>query len=112
MLRAADLDVDVAADHRLNVTSMTAHAATFAYCRGSASTSLKYCRLTMKGWMSPSSTASPRLVSASRSCQPGRGIGCQYCAHASDVARYEKRHGRISTGAGVRSTMRPARIAT
>src|SRR5262249_27352636 len=87
---AADLDVNVAADRRLDVTGhagIIAHAATLAYCRGNASTSLKYCRLAMKGCRSPSSAASPRLVSASRSCQPGRGIGCQWCAQASDVAR-------------------------
>src|SRR5258705_4505495 len=82
---AADFDMDIAADYRLDET---AHAGTAAkYCRGNASTSLKYCKLAMKGCRSPSSTASPRLVKAKRSCQPGRGIGCQYSAHPAGVAR-------------------------
>src|SRR6266436_5652748 len=107
---AIDLDTDVAADHRLDGTVHDDTVA--ASSRGSASRSLKYCRCAMKGCRSPSSTASPRLVSASRSCQPGFGMACQYSAHAADVARYEKRQDRINTGACVRSVIRPARIDT
>src|ERR1700681_2591882 len=103
-----DLDMDIAADHRLDIAG---HVGTAERCsRGSASTSLKYCRCAMNGCRSPSSLASSRLVKASRSCQPGLGVACQYSAHATGVARYEKRQDRISTGAGVRSTIRPERI--
>src|SRR5260370_27636609 len=105
---AIDLDMDVAADDRLNVT--VHDATTTKYCRGSANTSLKYCRFAMNGCRSPSSTASPRLVSASRSCHPGFGAACQCSVHAVDVARYAKRQDRISTGARVSSTIRPERI--
>src|SRR5204863_5609663 len=58
----ADLDMDVAAGHRFDVA---AHAATSAYCRGRASTSLKYCRFARKGCRSPSRAASPRWGRAS-----------------------------------------------
>src|SRR3979490_1467452 len=107
-----DFNVDVAAEHRFDVAG---HAGTTECCnRGSASTSLKYCTCAMNGCRSPSRTACSRLVNASRSCQPGRGAGCQYSAQApaqaAAVARWEKREDRISTGAGVRSTIRPARI--
>ena len=62
---AVDIDMDVTADQRLDIA--VHDAAMTKFCRGNASTSLKYCRLAMKGCRSPSSTASPRLVSASRS---------------------------------------------
>src|SRR4051794_31715673 len=62
MRLAADLDMDVATDDRLDIAiGTTAHADTVAKCgRGNASTSLKYCKFAMKGCRSPSSTASPR----------------------------------------------------
>ena len=51
MHRAVDVDMDVAPDHRLD---MSGHDDTIAKrCRGSASTSLKNCRCAMNGWMSP-----------------------------------------------------------
>src|SRR6267378_2613208 len=107
---AIDFDMDVAADHRLD---MAGHVDTAEpWNRGSASTSLKYCRCAMNGCRSPSSVASSRLVRASRSCQPGRGVGFQYSAQAAGDARYEKRQDRISTGAGVKSTILPPRIDT
>src|SRR5258706_11802281 len=105
-----DLDMDVASDHRLDIAG---HVGTAERCSlGSASTSLKYCRCAMKGCRSPSSVASSRLVKASRSCQPGRGVDFQYSAHAADDARYEKRQDRIRTGAGVKSMILPPRIDT
>src|SRR6266567_1852127 len=105
-----DFNVDVAAEHRFDIAG---HAGTTECCnRGSASTSLKYCRCVMNGCRSPSSVASSRLGNASRSCQPGRGAGCQYSAQAAGEARYEKRQVRISTGAGVRSMILPPRIET
>src|SRR3954469_10117942 len=82
-----DLDVDVAADDGLDKSG---HVVAPALPRGNASTSLKNCRWLMKGNRSPSRIASPLLVSASRSCQPGRGIGLQNSAHAAGEARYEK----------------------
>src|SRR6266702_4127934 len=64
-----DFNVDVAAEHRFDVAG---HAGTTECCnRGSASTSLKYCRCVMNGCRSPSSVASSRLVNASRSCRHG-----------------------------------------
>src|SRR5882724_7950081 len=82
---AVDLDMDVAADHRLDGA---VHCGTPERCgRGSASTSLKYCRCAMNGCRSPSRTACSCLVNASRSCQPGRGAACQYSAQAAAVAR-------------------------
>src|SRR5216684_6612853 len=107
---AFDRDMDVATDHRLDGAG---HDAIPVRCsRGSASTSLKYCRCAMNGCRSPSSVASSHLVKASRSCQPGRGAGFQYSAQAAADARYEKRQDRIRTGAGVKSTMLPPRIDT
>src|SRR5205085_8362677 len=95
---AADLDVDIAADDRLD---RAVHDTTAAWwSRGSASTSLKYCRCAMNGCRSPSSTACLRLVKASRSCHPGCGSGLQYSVEAVGVARYENRQERIKTGAG------------
>src|ERR1700730_1153441 len=105
-----DLDMDIAADHRLDIARHVGTAERWS--RGSASTSLKYCRCAMNGCRSPSSVASSRLVKASRSCQPGRGAGFQYSAQAVSDARYEKRQDRIRTGAAVKSTMRPPRIDT
>src|SRR5579872_7488195 len=104
---AADLDVNVPADDRL---TLAPHAALAT--RGSASRSLKYCKCAMKGCKSPSTAASPRLVSANRSCQPGRGSGCQYSCQAANDARYAKRQDRIKTGAGVISMIAPLRIET
>src|SRR6267378_4185425 len=105
---AIDFDMDVAADYRLD---MAGHVGTAERCnRGSASTSLKYCRCVMKGCRSPSNAASSRLVNASRSCQPGRGTGFQYSAQAVGEARYEKRQDRIRIGAGVKSMILPPRI--
>src|SRR6267154_2371719 len=61
-----DFNVDVAAEHRFDVAG---YAGTTECCnRGSASTSLKYCRCAMYGCRSPSSVASSRLVNASRAC--------------------------------------------
>src|SRR5260370_22731990 len=66
-----DLDMDIAADHRLDIAS---HVGTAERCsRGSASTSLKYCRCAMNGCRSPSTVASLPLVNRTRACQPSRG---------------------------------------
>src|ERR1700730_15610693 len=105
-----DLDMDITADHRLDMAGHVGTAERLS--RGSASTSLKYCRCAMNGCRSPSSVACSRLVKASRSCQPGRGTGFQYSAQAAADARYENRQDRIKTGAGVKSTMLPPRIDT
>src|SRR5579872_3035271 len=105
---AADLDVNVPADDRL---TLAPHAA-LATTRGSASRSLKYCKCVMKGCRSPSTAASPRLVRAKRSCQPGRGTTCQYSCQAANDARYAKLQERISTGAGVISMIAPLLIET
>src|SRR4029079_12676999 len=66
--------------------------------RGAASKSLKYCRLASSGCRSPSMRAAPRLVSASRSCQPGSGMGSQKLRQASAVALIWKREERIRIG--------------
>ena len=65
MKLAVDIDIHVATDDRFY---HDVHDTTVAKSRrGSASTSLKYCRFVMNGCRSPSSMASPRLVSASKS---------------------------------------------
>src|SRR5229473_5412299 len=92
---AIDFDMDVAADHRLDMAGNV--GTDEPWSRGSASTSLKYCRCAMNGCRSPSSVASSRLINASRSCQPGRGAGFQYSAQAAGDARYENRQDRIRT---------------
>ena len=67
--------------------------ASLARRRGDASRSLKYCRLAISGCRSPSMRAAPRLVSASRSCQPGSGTGCHNLRQASVVALISKARG-------------------
>src|SRR3954452_5625502 len=101
--RALYGDMNVAADNWLDQTGHCAFT-----LRGSASTSLKYCRWVMNGNRSPSRTASPPLVSASRSWQPGRGTGFQNSIHVAADNRYEKHHERINSGPSVTLTIRPA----
>src|SRR4051794_11576789 len=79
-----DLDMHVAPDDRLD---KSAHVAALTLPRGNASTSLKNCRWLMNGNRSPSKMASPLLVSANKSCHPGRGIGLQNSAHAPGAAQ-------------------------
>src|SRR5947209_2362268 len=79
-----DLDMHIAPDDRLD---KSAHVAAPALPRGNASTSLKNCRWLMNGNRSPSKVASPLLVSANKSCQPGPGTGLQNSAHAVGEAQ-------------------------
>src|SRR6266704_3650211 len=94
-----DFNVDVAAEHRFDIAG---HAGTTECCnRGSASTSLKYCRCVMNGCRSPSSVASSRLVNASRSCQPGQNASYQYSTQTTSETQYEKRQVHINTNTNI-----------
>src|SRR5262245_61710365 len=103
---AVELERQVAANDGLELRGH-AQRSTSAR-RGSASRSLTYCRLAISGCRSPSSTTTPFLLSANRSCQPGCGTGCQNRSHASAVPRTAKRQLGMTNGPRANDAMRPA----
>src|SRR5690349_12491221 len=105
MRPAEQIEMHVTADDRLE---SRAHAA--APSRSLASASLKYRKWDMKICRLPSAFNTRRLISASRSLEPGGGRRLQNFCHSCSDARSANDEDGITNGPCVTDMIRPSYI--